>query len=191
MSRYLQLPPAEARVLQKQYLVEYGTTLSGLMAVHNMDPEAYLDYVHDIDLNSLIPDPKLYEALKALPGQKFIFTNGSRAHAKNVGEHLNIYGLFDGVFAIEDIGYVPKPKRAPYEQFVKAFDIDPSLAFMAEDSVRNLEVPKAMGMATLLITSDKNWEHEPKASRPHDGKDVPGHVDMHTNDLPAWLLALR
>ncbi len=191
LSRYLSLPPAEARIIQKQYLVEYGTTLSGLMAVHNMDPAEYLHYVHDIDLDVLAPDPKLYTALESLPGRKFIFTNGSRTHAKNVGEHLNIYGLFDGIFAIEDIDYVPKPKRAPYEQFVKAFDIDPAYAFMAEDSVRNLEVPKEMGMATLLITSDEDWSHEPKESRPHDGENVPDHVDMHTNDLARWLLALR
>ncbi len=191
MSRYLSLPAPEARVIQKEYLVKYGTTLSGLMAVHNMDPEEYLHYVHDIDLDVLTPDPRLYGAIKNLPGRKFIFTNGSRGHAKNVGDHLGITELFDGVFAIEDVDYVPKPKRAPYEQFNKVFDIDPARAFMAEDSVRNLEVPKAMGMSTLLITSNQDWSHEPKASRPHDGQDVPGHVDMHTSDLPAWLLDLR
>ena len=191
MSRYLSLAAPEARVIQKEYLVEYGTTLSGLMAVHNMDPEEYLHYVHDIDLDVLTPDPRLYAAIENLPGRKFIFTNGSRGHAKNVGDHLGITGLFDGVFAIEDVDYVPKPKRAPYEQFNKAFDIDPARAFMAEDSVRNLEVPKAMGMSTLLITSNQDWSHEPKASRPHDGQNVPEHVDMHTNDLPAWLLALK
>ena len=190
MSQYLSLPPAEARIIQKEYLVEYGTTLSGLMAVHNMDPSEYLHYVHDIDLGVLTPDPRLYTALSSLPGRKFIFTNGSRQHAKNVGEHLGIYDLFDGVFAIEDIDYIPKPKKSAYVQFINAFNVDPISAIMVEDSVRNLEAPKAMGMSTLLITSQKDWSHEPKASRPHDGINVPDHVDMHTNDLPNWLLAL-
>lgn len=190
ISDFLDMPPTEARVLQKQYLVEYGTSLSGLMAVHDMDPAAFLHHVHDIDLGMLTPDPSLRQGIEALPGRKFIFTNGSRLHAKNVGEHLGLYDLFDGVFAIEDTDYVPKPKQAPYDQFISAFDINPARAFMAEDSVRNLEVPKSMGMSTLLITSDIDWSHEPKASRPHDGTNVPDFVDMHTSDLPAWLLAL-
>lgn len=187
ISNYLGLPKDEARAVQKQYLAEYGTSLSGLMAVHGMEPEAFLHHVHDIDLNLLTPDPHLNHNLANLPGRKFIFTNGSRQHAKNVGEHLGIYDLFDGVFAIEDVDYIPKPQQAPYEVFASHFDIDPARSFMAEDSVRNLEVPKAMGMSTLLITSDMDWSHEPKASRPHDGKNVPDFVDMHTNDLSSWL----
>lgn len=191
ISEYLDLPPLEARKVQKQYLVDYGTTLSGLMQVHKMDPADFLHYVHDIDLSILEQSPSLHKGLTDLKGRKYIFTNGSQAHAKNVGEHLGIYDLFDGVFAIEDIDYIPKPKRDSYEKFVKTFDVDPSRAFMAEDSVRNLEAPKAMGMSTLLITSDMDWSHEPKASRPHNGQDVPHFVDVHTNDLPSWLLALK
>ena len=190
MSRYLSLPSIEARIIQKQYLVKYGTTLSGLMAVHNMDPQEYLHYVHDIDLSQLAPDPRMLRALNTLTGRKYIFTNGSQAHAKNVGEHLGIYDLFDGVFGIEDIDYIPKPKRTSYDKFTHAFGIDPKKAIMIEDSVRNLEAPKAMGMTTLLITSNKDWSHEPKASRPHDGKDIPHYVDLSTHDLPRWLLAL-
>lgn len=187
ISNFLSLPPQEARALQKQYLVQHGTTLSGLMAEHNMEPEEFLHHVHDIDLSLLPLDPHLPDAIRALSGRKFIFTNGSRLHAKNVSEHLGIDGLFDGVYAIEDADYIPKPQAAPYHDFIKTFDIDPSKAFMAEDSVRNLEVPKQMGMATLLITSPLDWSHEPKAARPHDGKNIPNHVDMHTNDLSSWL----
>ena len=59
ISRYLALQPNEARLIQKDYLAEYGTSLSGLMAVHGMDPAEFLDYVHDVDLSMLAPDPKL------------------------------------------------------------------------------------------------------------------------------------
>ena len=190
ISDYLSLPKIEARVLQKQYLAKYGTSLAGLMNVHNMDPAEFLHHVHDIDLSVLRPDPQMRRGINKLTGRKFIFTNGSRQHAKNVGDRLGISDLFDGIFAIEDTGYIPKPQQAPYEQFVSAFDINPARAFMAEDTVRNLEIPKSMGMSTLLITSDMDWSHEPKESRPHSGKNVPSYVDMHTNDLAAWLAAL-
>ncbi|MCF6219554.1 MAG: pyrimidine 5'-nucleotidase [Robiginitomaculum sp.] len=173
ISRYLALQPTEARILQKQYLAEYGTSLSGLMAVNGMDPAEFLDYVHDVDLDLLKPDPRLYSGLDALPGKKYIFTNGSRGHAKNIGEHLGIYKLFDGVFAVEDMDYTPKPKRSAYEKFIKTFDIDPARALMAEDTVQNLKVPKDMSMATLYIAPN--------------GSELPDYVDMQTYDLPAWL----
>ena len=191
ISRYLALHPTEARILQKQYLAEYGTSLSGLMAVHGMDPADYLDYVHDVDLDILQPDPRLRTGLQALPGRKFIFTNGSRGHAKNIGEHLQVYDLFDGVFALEDADYTPKPKRPPYEVFNEMFGIDPARAIMVEDSARNLAVPKDMGMVTLLVTSDEDWSHEPIETRPISSENLPDFVDLHTDDLPGWLLGLK
>ena len=188
ISRYLALEPVKARHVQKDYLAEYGTSLSGLMAVNGMDPAPFLDYVHDVDLSMLAPDPDLRARIAALPGRKFIFTNGSRGHAKNVGEHLGLYDLFDGVFAIEDVDYVPKPKRAPYETFCTYFDVEPTRAVMFEDSVRNLEIPKAMGMATVLVTSDADWSHEPEVTRPATGETVRADwIDAVTDDLPGWL----
>ncbi len=169
---FLSLPPAQARRIQKQYLFDYGTSLTGLMDKHGIDPDDFLYHAHDVDLSPLIPNPDLRNVLAALPGQKFIFTNGSRQHAKNVGEHLKIYDLFDQVFAIEDADYIAKPQRLPYELMVKKFNIDPACAFMAEDTARNLEIPKQMGMATLLVGEDT---------------DVPPYIDHVTNDLTAWL----
>ena len=188
VSRYLALQPDAARQLQKDYLVDYGTTLSGLMAVHGMDPAEFLDYVHDVELDLLVPEPELRRQVERLPGRKFIFTNGSKAHARNVGTHLNLFDLFDGTFGIEDVGYVPKPKRKPYEVFLDHFDIEPTRAIMFEDSVRNLEVPKAMGMATVLVTGEADWSHEPVAVRPATGETVRAEwVDAVTDDLAGWL----
>ena len=40
----------EARALQKSLYREHGTTLNGMMKIYGMDPEPYLDFVHQIDL---------------------------------------------------------------------------------------------------------------------------------------------
>lgn len=189
ISRYLALQHTEARILQKEYLAEYGTSLSGLMAVHGMDPADFLDFVHDVDLHMLEPNPALRAAINGLPGRKYIFTNGSRGHAKNVGEHLGLYDLFDGVFGIEDADYVPKPKRSPYIKFCDIFDIDPVKAAFFEDGVRNLEVPRHMGMATILVTSDADWSHEPEVTRPAGTTTKANWVDYMTDDLAGWLQA--
>jgi len=187
ISRYLALQPNKARLVQKEFLAEYGTSLSGMMAVHGMDPGEFLDYVHDVELHMLDPDPQLREYIKALPGRKFIFTNGSKGHARNVAGHLNLFDLFDGHFGIEDVDYVPKPKRSPYIKFCDVFDIDPETAIFFEDSVRNLEVPKHMGMRTVLVTSDEDWGHEPEVTRPAGSTTKADWVDYTTNDLTGWL----
>ncbi|MDB2437838.1 pyrimidine 5'-nucleotidase [Hellea sp.] len=187
ISRYLALQPQKARYVQKEFLAEYGTSLSGMMAVHGMDPAEFLDYVHDVDLHMLEPDPQLRGFIQALPGRKFIFTNGSKGHAKNVAGHLNLFDLFDGSFGIEDVDYVPKPKRSPYIKFCDVFDIDPETAIFFEDSVRNLEVPKHMGMRTVLVTSDEDWGDEPEITRPAGHTTKADWVDYITNDLTGWL----
>ena len=43
----------EAFKIQKKYFVNNGTTLRGLMLYHNIQPEEFLNYVHEIDLTSI------------------------------------------------------------------------------------------------------------------------------------------
>jgi len=188
VSRYLSLEPVAALHLQKEYLAEYGTTLSGMMAVHGMDPAAFLDYVHDVDLDFLKPNPALRTAIQALPGWRYIFTNGSKGHAKNVATHLKLFDLFQGHFGIEDTGYIPKPKPHAYDAFLGVFtDIDPTKAIFFEDNLRNLKVPKDLGMTTVLVVSDADWSHEPEDARPAGRESKADFVDYVTDDLAGWL----
>src|SRR3569623_2952904 len=46
VSDFLKLPKDEAFRLQKDYYKRYGTPLRGLMSEHGVDPDAYLEYVH-------------------------------------------------------------------------------------------------------------------------------------------------
>ena len=181
ISRHLALQPDEARRLQEEYFHDYGATLSGLMDVHGMDPAPFLDYVHDVDLSVLTPSPALRDAIAALPGRRIVFTNGSRGHYRNVADHLNLLDLFEGGFAIEDMDYQPKPKRAAYDRFVGAYDFDPTRAIFFEDTRRNLEVAKEMGMTTVWIAGRDAWP---------GAKDGAGDfVDAVTDDLAGWLRA--
>lgn len=187
VSRYLALQTPDAYHLQKQYLSDYGTTLSGLMSVHGMDPAEFLDYVHDVDHTLLTPNPNLRTALSALPGRRLIHTNGSKAHAQKVATKLEIFDLFHGHFGVEDGDFIPKPKREPYDIFAQVFDVDPSRAIFFEDNLRNLEVPKAMGMTTVLIVTDSDMSHEPHDARPAGRTDTADYVDYVTDDLAGWL----
>jgi putative hydrolase of the HAD superfamily len=183
----LDLAPVEARALQKRYFREYGTTLSGLMTHHNMEPTRYLAYVHDIDYSVIPADPALAGALERLPGRKLIFTNGSRAHALNVMSRLGIAGQFDHVHDITDSDYVPKPMAQAYERLIAGSGADPARSAMFEDIAHNLEVAHGMGMATVLVRPENG---HPDAGHIVTGNGSEPYVDCTTTDLNHFLTRL-
>lgn len=141
----------EAFNIQKKYFLEYGTTLSGLMKRENIDPDEFLEFVHDINLEILKPNIELSKIIKNLPGDKFIFTNGSKKHAENVLKQLEMSGIFDGIFDIKESNFIPKPNINAYLNFIDKTKIEPDVSIMFEDIGRNLEAAKKLGMKTVLI----------------------------------------
>ncbi|GAA6212817.1 pyrimidine 5'-nucleotidase [Hyphomicrobiales bacterium 4NK60-0047b] len=174
-----------ARKVQKDYYYRYGTTLNGLMREHQLDPHIYLDYVHDID-HSVLPDlPELNSALDALPGRKFIFTNGSAAHGENVAAALGILDVFDGIFDIAAADFTPKPNKPAYDQFLKHHNVTPQNSIMFEDLHPNLKVPHELGMATVLVHS--SYEDHPAQKERLNWDNLPVYIHHETNDLVDFL----
>lgn len=185
IARYLDVHYDDARYLQKHYYRQYGTTLSGLMHVHDMDPKAFLDYVHDIDLSPVPESPRLSAAIERLPGRKLIFTNGTVRHAERVAAKLGVLHHFEGIFDIVGCDYVPKPHAPAYAKFLHAHGVEPMSAAMFEDMPHNLEQPHALGMATVLVKSsyfDHPIQHEIAAWR-----QPPAHIHHVTEDLLGFL----
>ena len=188
IGRYLDVDAVEARRIQKDFYIEHGTTLSGLMKVHGLAPEAFLQFVHDIDVSAVAPDAEMGAAIERLPGRKLIFTNGSVAHAENVVRRLGIEHVFDGIYDIVTARYEPKPRRAAYERLIEASGIEPARAAMFEDIARNLEVPHVLGMTTVWVRPGAPGpERHQRIS--HEGADG-AHVHHVTDDLRRFLTAL-
>lgn len=138
--------------LRRHYWQEYGVTLQGLIRHYDVDPEAYLHYVHDVDVASrLSPDPALAAILATLPQRKAVFTNGSADHAERVLAALGIRQAFEAVFDIRTANYLPKPFLAPYEQILARLDVSAQHCVMIEDVVKNLAPAKELGMTTILV----------------------------------------
>jgi putative hydrolase of the HAD superfamily len=188
IARFLGVPFDYARHLQKTYYRQFGTTLSGLMQVHRMDPKAFLDYVHDLDLACVSEQPELAAAIERLPGRKLIFTNGSRGHAERVAGKLGVLQHFEGIFDIVDADYVPKPTAECYDRFLKAHAVAPPGAAMFEDMPHNLEAPHALGMTTVLVYSSYN-DH-PVQAKIRTWAEPPEHVHHMTADLAQFLAGL-
>jgi putative hydrolase of the HAD superfamily len=182
---FLKITHDEAFRLQKDYYRRYGTTMRGLMEEHGLEPDQFLEIVHQIDHSPLTPNPTLGAAIGKLSGRKFILTNGTRRHADAVMRRLDIEKHFDDVFDIKAAELEPKPRPRVYERFLARHNVDPIKAAIFEDLARNLEVPHALGMTTVLVVPEgarvvlrEEWELA--------GRDSP-HVDHVTDDLTDFL----
>src|SRR5262249_59496381 len=110
---------------QKDCCKRYATTMRGLMAEHGLEPDAFLDYVHQIDHSPLQPNPALGAALERLRGRKLILTNGTRRHANAVMRRLEIHAHFEDVFDIVAAELEPKPFPRTYDPFLAPPAADP------------------------------------------------------------------
>ncbi len=168
----LKVDKDRANYLRKHYWHTYGTTLAGLMREHDLDPGPYLHDVHDISMDVLTPDPVLAARIKALPGRRIIYTNGTAPYAERVVKARGLDGLFDAVYGVEHARFLPKPERAAFEQVFTTDNLDTTKAVMFEDDPRNLAAPHAMGMGTVHV-----------APTPEAGE----HIHFHTDDLSHFL----
>lgn len=178
-----------SRALQKYWYQRYGTTLRALMDEHAIDPHEFLSMAHDIDRTRLLPNPALSAAIAGLPGRKFILTNGDRDHAEKTTRALGIDHHFEAMFGIVETGFVPKPQRAAYDKFLSDYSIEPARAAMFEDLEKNLAVPHALGMTTVLVTPagaaphQEDWERAQIIQAPH--------IDWVTDGLAGFLAAIE
>jgi putative hydrolase of the HAD superfamily len=187
LSRLLGLPHDEARVVQKTYWREYGTTLNGLMANHQIDIHDFLDFVHDIDVSVITPDASLARHISALPGKRLIYTNGSLGHAENVLNRLGIADLFDDVFDVAAAGFTPKPHRAGFDRFAARCALPVAASVMFEDSVRNLKTAHEMGFTTVLVRAKEGPRDEESAAP----DEHPDHVHYAVDCLKTFLGSIR
>jgi putative hydrolase of the HAD superfamily len=184
---YLKLDRDAARSLQKSLYRQHGTTLNGLIRNHGMDPEPFLEFVHRIDLSDLHPDPALAQAIRKLPGRRYIFTNGCTHHAARILARLGLDDLFEQIWDIRSFAFVPKPDPAAYRQIVADGGFAPDTAAMFDDMPQNLAAAHALGMTTVWLKTEPSWHGE--------GPQIPvasaGHIDHEINDLTRFLTTIR
>ena len=169
--------------MQKSYYREHGTTLCGLMRLHGVDPEAYLAFVHDIDLSVLEAYTRLAGAIASLPGRRFVFTNGCRHHAQRVLERLALAHLFEDHWDIRTVAFCPKPDPESYRAVLSHVNAPPLRTAYFDDIPRNLVPAHALGCTTVLVHNDFEWSRQ--------GPEQPGvraeHIDYETADLCRFL----
>ena len=182
ISDKLKINLVDAKKLQTNYFHKYNTSLNGLMIHHDIPPLEFLRYVHDIDLSFMEKDRVLRSEIEKLNLKKFVFTNGSKEHVKNITSHLGIEDLFDDIFDIVDANFHPKPAAEAFDLMIKKFKINPAETIYIEDIAKNLSIGKERGATTAWLINNEYW------GKKESDKD---YIDYKIKNLSLFLKEIR
>ena len=168
----------KAKILQKKYFIEHGTTLHGLMLNHDIKPEEYLNYVHDIDFTIVKPDKKLNKLIKKVPGKKIVFTNADMDYVEKILKNLDLKNIFDDIFDIKKMDYIPKPNLKSYKKLINTYNFDVKKAILFDDIPRNLFPAANLGIKTVQVYNNELHKELNGTSKK---------IDYMTNNLKEWL----
>lgn len=181
VEKHFNIGSDEAHKIRHTYWKKYGTTLGGLMAENKVEPNGYLDFVHDVDMDLLRPDADLRRQITSLPGRKIIFTNADAPYAERVLAARGLDNLFEDIFDIHRMQHLPKPAAASYDSLCAQLDVNPARALFVEDSAHNLVPAKVLGMTTIWV----NHGTEAVSS------DTEQYIDQEIADLNDWLSSIH
>lgn len=155
MAERMGIPPERVPTLREHYYRTYGTTLRGLQLHFRVNPQEYLDYVHDLPLEQYLqPRPELRPLLMGLPQRRWIFTNADVNHARRVLTILGLSDCFEGIIDIYALDFVCKPQEEAYLRALRlAGATDAKRCVLVDDSLANLEAARPLGFTTVWVTT--------------------------------------
>jgi putative hydrolase of the HAD superfamily len=176
MTDRLGIDPATVDAERAALCARWGTTMRGLLERFALDVDDYLAHCHGVDLSDLLrPDPHLRALLERLPLRKAVLTNAPRRHAHQVLELLGVRDLIEQVFALEDIGYVPKPAPSAFVTATATLGVEPGACVFVDDMLASVRAAAGQGLHAV-------WLAPPDAAAPDDA----GHHvvrDVHEIEL--------
>ncbi|KAH6814144.1 Haloacid dehalogenase-like hydrolase superfamily protein [Perilla frutescens var. frutescens] len=166
-------------VMCAQLYKEYGTTMAGLRAIgYDFDYDDYHSFVHGrLPYEWLKTDHTLRNLLHSVPIRKVIFSNGNEAHVAKVLSRLGLEDCFEDIICFETLNptktseeldsscdEVPKtqilckPFENAFQQAFKTAGINPQKTLFFDDSIRNLQTAKIMGLHTIWVGSSQKTQ---------------------------------
>ena len=152
MRERMGFPENQIATIREKYFLQYGTTLRGLQAHHEIDVEDFLAFVHDLPLKDyLTPNPTLRSVIASLPTRNLIFTNADVPHADRVLTALGLRDLFEIIVDVNAIAPYCKPMPESFQIAMKtAGETDPSKCVMIDDIHRTTRAAKEAGLFSIL-----------------------------------------
>jgi putative hydrolase of the HAD superfamily len=155
MTQKLDIPADDATQKKHDFYQKYGTVLRGLMEEYHIDPEDYLNYVHNFDPKDYLgASPPLSRMLEEIPLNKIIFTNADVPHCERVLGALKVRAHFDLIIDIKALHYENKPRPRAYKHVLDMLNVPVESCIMVDDTPRNLIPAKDLCMTTILINGN-------------------------------------
>jgi putative hydrolase of the HAD superfamily len=155
----LNLTYDEAAALRRQYLHAYGFTLVGLMKHNRVDPDDYLPFVHEVDVEGVLAEDRgLARMMSCIPLEKVIVTNGTERHAQRVIRSLGVESFFSHIFDIAFMRYCPKPHLSTFYRVLNHLGVTAKECLMLDDHVPTLTTARALGMTTVYVGNAEQAE---------------------------------
>lgn len=156
LREHLALDEADANAMRVSYWKRYGATLNGLVRHHGTDPRHFLWHTHQFPelARMIVADRAALAAIDQLPGRKVVFSNAPRHYAEAVIDLLGLRRKFAAVYAIEHLGFEPKPSPVAFRRLLHAERVPPARCVMIEDTLANLRTAKRLGMRTVWVTHE-------------------------------------
>lgn len=174
----LNLPAREVQKLLHQYRTEYRSSVLGLQERHGIDPQEFYEELYGgLDISTMVPKPKLKEALERLSRKVplYVFSNSIRSFVLRGLAHLGLKEYITDTFTVEDNNFIRKPHREVYEATIRRLGVPASTICMFDDIPSSLRTAKEVGFITVLVGN---------------GLRESGFVDLHTNEeheaAPEW-----
>lgn len=152
MIERLDIKPADVSRTRDDFLKAFGTTLNALRRFYDVDPDEFLDFVHDIPISRHLQyEPALDQMLERLEVNKIIFTNADARHARRVLARLGILRHFESIIDIHMLDFVNKPDRRAYFKAMDFASVRPEECVLVEDSLVNILSARELGMTTVMV----------------------------------------
>lgn len=153
--KFVGLSLAEAIRLSKEWGRIYGGEMEGIKQFPNVNPQEFMEYLCEVELAGVNPNPELNTQLKALSQNIYIFTDSTRKHVLDTLVKLGIDKEFNGIFTSQEGGYLFKPHEKTFRSMLEYFKLQAHECLFVDDRSPNIEAAHQLGMMTIFISSEE------------------------------------
>ena len=134
------------------YFKKFGTTLKGLQLFYPVDPDDYLEYVHNVNIGAYLKkNIELKKMLDDFDYPKAIFSNGNKEYIKNVLNIIGIQDCFTWIIDIKATDYIPKPYPESFGIALEKLNAKADQCVFIDDMRRNIKTATLMGFKTVWL----------------------------------------
>ena len=109
-----------------------------------------------VDYKNIRIDENLSRILNNLNSPKYIYSNGTYGHVKEILYKMNLTGMFDKIYARDTIPFM-KPYMESFkfiEQDIRKYYNDRNKYYFFDDRLENLKTAKSRGWYTIWVNID-------------------------------------